>query len=139
MEYWKDFSPDAEESHLRKKFEPLGRTVIIHVYVDTNHAGKLGKRRPHSGILVYVNSSLINFYIKRQNTVESSSFGSEFLALIISTDMVESLRYKLRTFGVNLEGPAEVYCDNKSGVTKSSVPESVLNKINNTVCYHRVR
>ena len=52
--------------------------------------------------------------------------------------MVESLRYKLRKFGVNLEGPEEVYCDNKSVVTNYSVPASVLNKRHNSICYHRV-
>ena len=61
------------------------------------------------------------------------------MALIISTEMVEEIRYKIRTFGVNLEGPAEVYCDNKLVVTNSNVPAPVLNKINNTLFYHRVR
>ena len=83
------------------------------------------KRRPHSGILIYTNNLLIKFYSKRQNTVESSSFGSESVALIIATEMVEKLRYKLRTFGISLEGPAEVYFDNKSVVTNSSVTSSV--------------
>ena len=55
------------------------------------------------------------------------------MALIIATEMVESLRYNLRTFSVNLEGPEEVYCYNKSVVTKSSVPASVLNKIHNAI------
>ena len=95
--------------------------------------------RSHSGILIYVNNTLIHFYSKRQNTVESSSFGSEFVALRIANEMVEALMYKLRTFGVNLEGPSEVYCDNNSVVTNSSVTASVLNKIHNTICYHRVR
>ena len=57
----------------------------------------------------------------------------EFAALRIATEMVEPLNYKLRKFGVNLEGPEEVYCDNKSVVINSRVPASVLNK--NTKCY----
>ena len=48
------------------------------------------------------------------------------MALRIATEMVESLSYKLRKFGVNLEVPLEVYRDNKSVVTNSSVPASVL-------------
>ena len=52
--------------------------------------------------------------------------------------MVEALMYKLGTFGVNLEGSGEVYCDNKSVVKKSSVPVSVLNKRTNVLYYHRV-
>jgi len=50
--------------------------------------------------------------------------------------MVEALRYKLRCFGVPLEGPAEVMYDSRSVV---SVPTSVLNERHNAICYHRVR
>ena len=93
-----------------------------------NKESNLATRRSHSGILIYVNNALINFCSKRHNTVESSCYGSKFVVLIINTEMVEALRYNLRTFGVNLEGPSEVYCDNKSVVKNSSVPVSVLNK-----------
>ena len=96
-------------------------------------------RKSHSGILIYVNNTLINFYRKRQNTVEKSSFGSEFVVLGIATDMVKSIRSKLRAFGVNLEGPEEIYYGNKSVVTNSSVSASVLNQIQNAICYQRVR
>ena len=63
----------------------------------------------------------------------------EFVALRISTKTVEALMYKLREFGVNLEDPAKVYCDNKSVAEKSSGLESVLDKRHNAICYHRVR
>ena len=78
-----------------------------------NHTGILKKRRPQSGILIYVNSALIKFYSNIQNTVKSSCFYSGFVALRIATGMVEALRYKLRAFGVNLEVRVEVYFDNK--------------------------
>jgi len=71
--------------------------------------------------------------------VESSSFGSEYIALRICTEMVGALRYKLRCFGVPIEGACDVLCDNRSVVTNSSVPTSVLNKRHNAICYHRVR
>ena len=71
--------------------------------------------------------------------MESSSFGSEFVTLRIATEMIEAFRYKLRCFGVPIDGPAEVFCDNKSIVTNASVPVSVLNKGHNAICYHIVR
>ena len=49
------------------------------------------------------------WYSKRQNTVESSSFGSEFIVLRIATEMIEELSYKLRMFGVAIDGPADVF------------------------------
>ena len=136
---WNDFYPEAAEKLPAKKIVPLGNPVIVRAYVDANHAGNLKNRRSHSGILIYVNNAPIIWYSKRQNTVESSSFGSEYIALRICTEMVEALRYKLRCFGIPIDGPAEVYCDNQSVVTNSSVPSSVLNKRHNAICYHRVR
>jgi len=50
------------------------------------------------------------------NTVEASSFGSEYIALRICTEMVKPLRYNLRSFGVPIEGPADIMCDNRTVV-----------------------
>lgn len=136
---WLDFYPDAEELRPRNAPEPLGNDIVIRVYVDANHAGNLKNRRSHTGLIIYVNNSPIMWFSKRQNTVESSSFGSEFVALRIATELIEALRYKLRTFGVRVESPTEIYCDNKSVVQNSSVPESTLSKRHNAICYHRVR
>ena len=71
--------------------------------------------------------------------MESSSFGSKFVALRIATEMIEGLRHKLRMFGVPIDGPADVFCYNQSVVTNVSIPSSVLNKKHNSICYHIFR
>ena len=68
--------------------EALGKYVVIKYYVDANHAGNMASRGSHSGIIIYVNNEPIIWYSKQQNTVEDSSFGSEFVALRISTYMI---------------------------------------------------
>ena len=128
VEQWKDFYPEAIDPLPHDMPEPLGNSVQIICYVDANHAGNLLNRRSHSGILIFVNNTPVIWYSKRQNTVECSSFGSEFVALRIAVEMVEGLRYKLRMFGVPLDGASNIFCDNKSVVTNSSVPTSMLNK-----------
>eukprot|EP00557_Chaetoceros_sp_GSL56_P014199 CAMPEP_0176484462 /NCGR_PEP_ID=MMETSP0200_2-20121128/4466_1 /TAXON_ID=947934 /ORGANISM="Chaetoceros sp., Strain GSL56" /LENGTH=360 /DNA_ID=CAMNT_0017880935 /DNA_START=761 /DNA_END=1843 /DNA_ORIENTATION=- len=139
MEHWKEFYPEAGDPVVVGAPEPLGNPVDIAAYVDANHAGNLANRRSHTGILIFVNNALTMWFTKRQNTVETSSFGSEFVALRIATEMVEALRYKLKMFGVPILGTSSVFCDNKSVVTNTSVPSSVLNKRHNAICYHRVR
>ena len=52
---------------------------------------------------------------------------------------MEALRYKLRTFGIPIDGLAEVTCDNQSVVNNLSAPISTLKKIHNSIFYHRVR
>ena len=81
----------------------------------------------------------IIWYSKRQNTVEMSTFGSEFIVLCIATELIESLRYKLRMFGVPIAGPARVFCDNESVVKSSSVPKSRIKKKHCSIAYQRVR
>ena len=60
--------------------------------------------------------------------MELSSFGSKFVALRISTELVEALRYKTRCLGKILDGPSNIFCDNKSVVTNVSVPTSILHQ-----------
>jgi hypothetical protein len=79
------------------------------------------------------------WYRKQQNTVETSTFGSEFVALKISVELIEALRYKLRMFGIPIDGPTNVFCDNDA-VTKNTIyPESTLKKKHNAIAYHRAR
>ena len=58
---------------------------------------------------------------------------------MIVTDIIEVLRYNLICFGIPPEGPAEVFCDNKSVSKNSNIPTSALNKRHSAIFYHRVR
>ena len=76
---------------------------------------------------------------KRTNTVETSTFGSEIVALRNAVEMIEGLRYKLRMFGVPLEGATNVFCDNEAVTKNCSIPESTLQKKHHSINYHRNR
>ena len=79
------------------------------------------------------------FFSKKQNTVEISTFGSEFIASRIAIELIESLRYKLRMFGVPLQGPTNLFMDNEAVYQNTSVPESTLKKKHLSCAYHRCR
>ena len=111
----------------------------MNCFVDSDHAGERTTRRSQSGILIYCNSAPIIWFSKRQNTVESSTFGSEFVALRIATDLIVSLRYKLRMFGIPIVGPSNVFCDNESVYKNASFADSQLKKKHQSICFHRVR
>ena len=81
----------------------------------------------------------IQWIPKKQNTVESSTFGSEFITLKQATEIIKGLQYKLKMLGVPLEGPARLMCDSQSVVMNSSFPESVLKKEHCSIAYHLVR
>ena len=75
----------------------------------------------------------------KQNTVETSSFGLEFVAMKIAAELLEGLRCKLRMFGIPLEGPANIFCDNEACVKNTMVPTPMLAKKHNSITYHRVQ
>ena len=135
----KDLYPDAEDPLPNNMPEPRGKHVSINVFVDSDHAGNVVTRRSHTGIMIFLNMAPIQWYSKKQNTIESSTFGAEFIALKIATELVESLQYKLRMMGVPLIEPARVMCDNQSVVISGSFPESTLKKKHCSIAYHKVR
>jgi len=118
--------------------QPRGNYVSTHVFVDADHAGNRITRRSQSGILIFVNRAPIVWYSKKQNTVETSTFGSEFVAMRIAVELTEALRYKLRMFGIPL-GPTNVFCDNQAVTSNATLPESTLRKKHNSIAYHRTR
>lgn len=136
---WNDTYPGAREVTPPNAPELRGKSVTTTCFVDADHAGCRVTRRSHTGILVLLNRAPILFYSKRQNTVESSTFGSEFIAAKTATEMIEGFRYKLRMFGVEVEGPTNFFCDNESVVQNVSKPESTLKKKHCAIAYHRVR
>jgi hypothetical protein len=136
---WIDFYRNAKESLPPNAPPARGNPVQINCFVDADHAGNRITRRSQTGILIFLNRAPIIWYSKAQNTVETSSFGSEFVAMRIAVELLESLRYKLRMFGIPLEGPANVFCDNNSVVTNTTLPSSTLKKKHNSIAYHRVR
>jgi hypothetical protein len=136
---WSDIYGNVEEALPPNMPAPLGNPIEMFCFVDSNHAGNLATRRSHTGIIIFINKAPILWYSKRQNTVESSTFGSEFVALRTAVELIIGLRYKLRMFGVPINGPTSVFCDNQSVVHNSTTPESTLSKKHNAICYHRVR
>ena len=136
---WCDFYRDAKEAIPDDMPRPRGSIVSTHCFVDSDHAGDKVTRRSQTGILIFVNRAPIIWYSKRQNTVETSTFGSEFIAMKTAVEQVEALRYKIRMFGSPIEGPTNVFCDNEAVFKNASMPDSTFRKKHTSICYHRCR
>ena len=91
------------------------------------------------GVIIFVNSAPIIWYWKKQNTVESSSFGSEFNALRVAMEQVISLMYKLRMFGIPVIGAVSIFCDNEAVQKSNSDPFINLNRKHNSVRFYLTR
>jgi hypothetical protein len=108
-------------------------------FLDSNHASDQVTRRSRTGILIFLNCAPTVWISRRQNTIETSSFGSEIAAMKQGVEVIEGLRYKLRMMGTPLDGHAHVKADNMSVIKNSSTPASMLKKKSNSIAYHYVR
>ena len=136
---WSEYYPDATKAIPHDIPKPRGKAVVTSCFVDADHAGCQVTRHSHTGVLILVNRAPILWFSKRQNTVEFSTFGSEFVAMRIAIEMIEGLWYKLRMMGVALDGPCNVFCDNNAVVLNSKNLESTLKKKHAAINYHRTR
>ena len=93
---WNEQYPGATEELPNDIPTPKkGKEVKITVYVDADHAHDLVTRRSVTGILLFINHTPVKWYSKRQNTVETSTYGAELVALRIGTEIILEFRYKL--------------------------------------------
>ena len=103
---------------------PLPREihVVTTTYVDANLHHDHVTGRALTGILHFVNGTPIDWYSKRQATVETATYGSEFVAARIAVDQIIDLRTTLRYLGVPIREKSYLFGDNKSVVDSSTLP-----------------
>ncbi len=118
---------------------PRGRAFTMRAFVDSDHAGDSITRRSRTGFMVFLNSSPIYWFSKKQGSCETSSFGSEFCAMKTCCEYIRGLRYKLRMMGVPVEMPTYIFADNQSVLANTSTPHSQLKKKSSSIAYHFVR
>ena len=119
--------------------EALETTVQINAFVHADLAGETTTRRSQTGILIYVNMAPIIWISKRQSAVECSTFGSKFVAMHTLVETIIGLSYKLRMFGVPLDRPCNVFCDNEPVTNASMSANATLKRKHISISYHQAR
>ena len=119
--------------------EPRGIGMTMRAFVDSDHATDTTNRRSRTGFIIFLNSAPIYWYSKKQTSVETSSFGAEFIAMKQCCEYIRGLRYKMRQMGIPVNGSTYVFGDNKSVLVNSSEPHSQLKKKSSSIAYHFVR
>ena len=95
--------------------------------------------RSVTGILHLANKTPIDWYSKKQGTVETATFGSEFAAARTCTEQIIDLRDTHRYMGVPIRERSYMFGDNKTVVDSSNTPHGKLHKRHTMLAYHRVR
>ena len=141
---WTGTPYNKGDNSLKKQLPPnwpdeYGIGFVLRMFVDSDHAGDKVTRTSITGFLKHCNCALIHWCSKKQTSVETSSFGSEFMAMKEGGEYIRGLWYKLRMMGISVDEPNYIYADHKSVLVNSRNPESCLKKKSNNIAYHFVR
>src|SRR6056300_532251 len=89
---WREFYPFAKDEIPPDMPKPLGKKPVeLTMFVDASHAANVVTRQSRTDVLIFVMSAPIVCYSKKQNSIETSSFGSEFMALKTTVELLEGL------------------------------------------------
>jgi hypothetical protein len=91
-----------------------------------------------TGIIHLLNKTPIDWFCKKQSTIETATYGSEFTALKAAVEQLIALRPELLYFGVPIPGPSIIFCDNKAVIDTSMNASYCLKKRHNILAFHRV-
>lgn len=87
------FYGEMTEAVSQQAPQPRGKVVVLQMFVNSDHAGDKVTRRSQSVYIQFVGMSLIAWYSKKQGSVETSTFGSEFVALKTGFEANRALLY----------------------------------------------
>jgi hypothetical protein len=136
---FKELYPGAKEQIDLKHPIALMKEPSTSVYFDASFANDTTTGRSHTGVLVYVGSTPVNWVCKRQSTVETSTYSSEYVAGKAGVEEVACIRYALRSFGVKISKPTALLGDNQAMVNSVSAMKMDKMKRSLFVAMHCVR
>jgi hypothetical protein len=118
--------------------KPLGNRVTTVTYVDANLQHGLLTGCSVTGAPHFCNQTLSDWFSKRQDCVQTLTFGSAFVATCIAVDQSADLCTTQRYHGVPINAKSFMFGDNQEVVNSSTIPHSCLSKHHNSLSYHHV-
>ena len=134
-----EFGIYLKEEFIGKIPQARGMVFVMQAYINADHAGESITRRYRTGYLVYLNFAPVYWMSKKEISIETSSFGSEFIAMKQCTEYILGFCYKLQMVGIPCNAPAFVFGDNQSVLANTTIPDSNLKKKSQIIAYHFIR
>ena len=116
-----------------------GKPVLSLSYVDANLYHDMLSGKAVTAVLHFLNQTPIDWFSKKQSTVETATFGSENVAARTAIEQMKDLKYTLLYLGVPVVDRSILIGDNKTVVDSTTQPHSRLTKRHLMLSYHYVR
>ena len=117
----------------------LGKSVTTTTTLDANLLHCVATGASPTACLHFCHQTPTDWYSKKQATVETATYGSEFVAANTATEQIMDLRYTFGYLGVSIKSKSYMFSDNRSAVTSATLPHSTLSKRHNILAFHSVR
>lgn len=128
--------PEAEEEIDPNIPSPKGDELHITGMFDSDLAHDHQTRRSVTGYIIFVGRTPVSWTARRQGSIESSTYGAEFNAMRAATQEIISIRYTLRSFGIPINSPSDMWGDNLGVLQNVTFAASQLKKKHLAISYH---
>ena len=130
-----EFSEDIDQ----RCPKPLIPEMETSTMADSDHGHDLVTGKSAIGLIGFLASTPIGWFSKRQSSVQSETFGAEFVALKRAIEEAVACRHYLRSFGASVTKPTAVCTDNVSVLKNTTNTGSTLQKKNVALACHFCR
>ena len=114
----------------------LGKPVLLVTYADANLCHDMLSGKAVTGILHFINKTPFDWFSKKQNTVETATYGAESVAGRTAIEQMRANKLTLQYLGVPIKDTPILVGDNKTVVDAATVPDSRLHKRHLMLSFH---
>ena len=137
---WDNLYVGSEEAIDPDQPKPLNEKELdILLFVDASNGSDKDTMKSVTAYHVLLGQTVVQTYSKRQNTIETSTYGSELVASKIAVEAALAMRQKLRMLGIKVSKPTTILCDNQSVVYNMTLPSSTLKKKHHLLSWNKCR
>ena len=108
------------------------------IFFDSDHDHGVWTRRSCTGLIVYVGRTPVVWFAKRQTSIQSLTYGEEFMAGRTAYEEAIAMKYMLHCLCCKLNGRTLLPGDNLGMLQSSSWADSCLKKKHVSLSYHKM-
>ncbi len=94
------------------------------MFVDSDHEGDQCTQRSCTSFLMYLDTALITWCLKRQSMLATSTFGTEIVDMKTGVEILQGIHFEIDLMGIPIDGATYIYGDSMCIINNTSKPES---------------
>eukprot|EP00986_Skeletonema_menzelii_P017064 scaffold17358_cov101-Skeletonema_menzelii.AAC.2 len=130
---------DTKEEYPKNLPPARGKSVLMTTFADANLMHDTISGRSATGVLHFLNKTPFDWFSKKQNTVETATYGSENNAARAAIEQIRANKMLMMYLGVPIDGAPILLGDNESVTNSGNHPDYKNHKRHLMLSYHYIR